>query len=597
MSFNFKEISEQLNKASSDDRGTGVSFSGKSLKLNSEDDAKEVCDEIKKCENMGYLNLEGNTLGPDAAKAVAKALESHGSHLKYALWKDMFTGRMKTEIPKALEYLGDGLNRAGARLVELDLSDNAFGPIGIQALAAFLRSNTCYTLRVLRLNNNGLGTAGGKMLAEALLDCHANSSKEGQPLALRVFIAGRNRLENKGAKALADVFEKLGSLEEVVMPQNGIYHPGISALASGLSNNPGLRILNLNDNTVGPKGAQALADVLHNFKALECLNLGDCLLKTKGALVIADALGIQGNHISLTELNLAFNEIRTRAAESLARAVADKIQLTSLQLDGNAFGKSGRTALRNCLVSSERIESLGSLDEDATDDEESEDEETGREGEDGEEEKETEGSDQDDDVYIEKEQPVQTSIQEKSMKKPIEVKEFMKSSTGENLLLIEGDKVTAFLEYAKTLCQGENCQESEKYVDELLHIVMKVSSHCGSGYADVRIEAERLTDLLYSALFHYALENDQMSKLNNNLLVDLGLIKSEDKSGGKIDWNLEGCFKALEKVVQKDYFPSLTKDALKLFIEKPIKTGRKFVDPFQEVKISLKAVLDKLPST
>ena len=53
------------------------------------------------CQNLHYLNLEGNTLGVDAAKGIAKALESH-SEFKRALWKDLFTGRMKTEIPKAL---------------------------------------------------------------------------------------------------------------------------------------------------------------------------------------------------------------------------------------------------------------------------------------------------------------------------------------------------------------------------------------------------------------------------------------------------------------------------------------------------------------
>jgi Ran GTPase-activating protein 1 len=42
----------------------------------------------------------------------------------------MFTGRMKTEIPPALQNLGRGIMTAHARLVELDLSDNAFGPIG-----------------------------------------------------------------------------------------------------------------------------------------------------------------------------------------------------------------------------------------------------------------------------------------------------------------------------------------------------------------------------------------------------------------------------------------------------------------------------------
>lgn len=97
------------------------------------------------------------------------------------------------------------------------------------------------------------------MLADALSQCHTSSVAAGKPLKLRVFIAGRNRLENEGAKALSQFFKKVGSLEEVAIPQNGIYHLGISALSESLKENENLKILNLNDNTVGPKGAQALA--------------------------------------------------------------------------------------------------------------------------------------------------------------------------------------------------------------------------------------------------------------------------------------------------------------------------------------------------
>lgn len=50
---------------------------------------------------MTGLVLEGNTLGVEAAKAIAKALESQPSFQR-ALWKDAFTGRLKDEIPRAL---------------------------------------------------------------------------------------------------------------------------------------------------------------------------------------------------------------------------------------------------------------------------------------------------------------------------------------------------------------------------------------------------------------------------------------------------------------------------------------------------------------
>lgn len=142
---------------------------------------------IKECPCLEYLDLEGNTLGIPAAEAIAEALKEKGAPLKKALWKDMFTGRLKTEIPKALEYLGTALCTAGSQLTELDLSDNAFGPIGVQGLANLLTSSPCYTLQVLRLNNNGLGISGGKMLAKALEKCHENGSKEGMIYRKKIY--------------------------------------------------------------------------------------------------------------------------------------------------------------------------------------------------------------------------------------------------------------------------------------------------------------------------------------------------------------------------------------------------------------------------
>lgn len=128
---------------------------------------------------------------------------------------------------------------AGARLTVLDLSDNAFGPDGVKGIEKLLKSTACYTLQELRLNNCGMGIGGGKVrlccliktqrnkntlpvplssllnlslwtrqiLAASLIQCHKNSSEGGAPLSLKVFVAGRNRLENDGATALAQAFQ------------------------------------------------------------------------------------------------------------------------------------------------------------------------------------------------------------------------------------------------------------------------------------------------------------------------------------------------------------------------------------------------------
>jgi len=66
--------------------------------------ALEVTDEIDKCENLEYLDLDGNTIGIAAAERIGESLRRH-AEFKRALWKNMFTGRTKQEIPPALVTL------------------------------------------------------------------------------------------------------------------------------------------------------------------------------------------------------------------------------------------------------------------------------------------------------------------------------------------------------------------------------------------------------------------------------------------------------------------------------------------------------------
>jgi len=75
----------------------------------------------------------------------------------------------------------------------LDLSDNAFGPVGVKAFDFFIAKTD--SLRELYLENNGLGPEGAESLAETLL---ANDR-----IKLNTLVINRNRLENKGAIAFS----------------------------------------------------------------------------------------------------------------------------------------------------------------------------------------------------------------------------------------------------------------------------------------------------------------------------------------------------------------------------------------------------------
>lgn len=327
---------------------------------------------INKCEKLDFLDLEGNTLGVDGAVHIGKALEKH-PELKKALWKDLFTGRLKTEIPAALKKMGEGMMTAGTHLTVLDCSDNALGPNGMVGLEGLIRSPVCYSLQELMLNNCGLGIGGGKMLAKALLDCHASSSKTGKPLALKVFIAGRNRLENDGGTALAKFFAAVKTLEHVAMPQNGIYFPGITAISEGLAQNPNMKILNLNDNTIRYKGALALAEAFESMPNLIEINFGDCLLKNDGTLVIAEA--ILGSHDNIEVVNLSANEMRADMGLEVVQALQNKPNLKLLNLNSNEFGYDGKELIRSVMEGGVNPDALDSLSDDESPDEDEDDEE------------------------------------------------------------------------------------------------------------------------------------------------------------------------------------------------------------------------------
>lgn len=181
------------------------------------------------------------------------------------------------------------MTSVGTRLTVLDLSDNAIGPQAIGGLEEFLSGPSCFNLKELHLNNCGLGAAGINV-SECLIKCHEEALRSKTIFDLQVFVAGRNRLEDRGAKALANAFKTLGTLVEIRLYQNGIRTNGVIALAQGLASCTKLKILDINDNTVGDDGAVALSRVIGSFTELQSLNLGDCLCRKRGSRSIVQAL-------------------------------------------------------------------------------------------------------------------------------------------------------------------------------------------------------------------------------------------------------------------------------------------------------------------
>uniref|UniRef100_A0A336L6T2 CSON005370 protein n=1 Tax=Culicoides sonorensis TaxID=179676 RepID=A0A336L6T2_CULSO len=574
--FNLQDISASL---STDVKGSGVSFIGQALKWENEEQVKPLIEAINNCKHLKYLELEGNTLGVEAAKHIGEALKKH-PELQRALWKDLFTGRMKTEIPIALKSLGNGMITAGAHLTCLDCSDNALGPNGMTGLVDLLKSSTCYSLEELKLNNCGLGIQGGKMLAAALLECHKKGSAAGTPLRLKVFIAGRNRLENEGAKALAEVFKTVKTLEEIAMPQNGIYHVGISALSEAFKENTNIKILNLNDNTIGPKGAEALAEAFYHMQKLQEINFGDCLLKTKGALAIADA--IQDQHLELETLNFGFNEIRADGGFCIAASMENKRLLKSLDINGNMFGQEGREQIIDMMDKYGLSDCLVEMEEDDSDD--GEEEESGSGEESYEEEEETEdGETQDEEeiVFVPDLSAVNTSLNifsgsaldstadvsrislggddTDATDNPVEA--FCNAQYPSEAMfhaISDKDKTKALREYLKTI-------SDENYLVYLVFTILKCAE-----LSEKSKEALEVTTELFKDAYDHAQKKDRLQSIRNFFAIQMGLLKCEDKKF-KPRYNVQGCRHALKSVLTQNIVPADEKNIFEFLLEQQAK--------------------------
>ncbi|XP_061604519.1 ran GTPase-activating protein 1a isoform X2 [Phyllopteryx taeniolatus] len=533
-----------------------LSYKGQGRKLDDSKSVEEIVKEIKDFEGLQALRLEGNTVGVEAAKAIAKALETK-SQFKRCFWSDMFTGRLRSEIPPALNSLGDALMLAGAKLTVLDLSDNAFGPDGVKGIEQLLKSPACYTLQELRLNNCGMGIGGGKILATSLIECHKKSSGEGPPLSLKVFVAGRNRLENDGATALAQSFQLMGSLEEIHMPQNGINHPGVTALAKAVQHNPNLRTLNLNDNTFTEEGAIAMAKALKDLRSIQVINFGDCLVRPVGATAIAETVS-EGLPI-LKELNLSFGEITEEAALAVAHAVTNKNQLEKLDLNGNYLGEDGCKALKDFMKGINMAELLASLSDDEgepgdEDEDEDDDDDDDEEEEDVEEEEVEEEEEEEEDEEEEQDENTGSKFSTPpSAPRPPDVSSFLSFPSPDKLLKL-GAKRATLIE------QQVDVADARKTAEAFLKIA--------SVYTEDNNEVKNAVLESVDALLKKAFSTNSFQGYNfvSSLLVLLGLIKSEDKV--KPVLVVAGHLQALEHAVHQDYFPKESVAVLEAFMSR-----------------------------
>lgn len=284
---------------------------------------KILSDLEKGSSSIQLIRLSNHSISYDVAEALSIKIKNL-KNLTHADYRDIFVSRLREEIPKSLTLLVQALT--DKNITFLDLSDNAFGPIGVTAFDFYLSSTT--TLKELYLENNGLGPEGAESVAKAL-----NSNKN---LNLELIRMGRNRLEDKGATAFGEFFKNSTSIKEVVCFQNGIREDGMKALLNGLKSNKGLRILRINDNLI-KSATDELIDLLNEVQDLEILDISDSLLGCENAIRVFKTLSQVGK---IKEVYCNYNEIESEdIQEEILELIKSIPTLVKLEIKGNEISK------------------------------------------------------------------------------------------------------------------------------------------------------------------------------------------------------------------------------------------------------------------
>jgi Ran GTPase-activating protein 1 len=189
-------------------------------------------------------------LSVGAAEVFAEAL-ARLPRLESAVLADIIAGRPEAEGLAVYRALGAAL--AGVQLREIDLSDNAVGPKGVDACRAFLAGQAA--LPRLFFCNCGISAEAARSIADLLLFR--------TPTQLRTLHFHNNMSGNGGALAVADVVAASPHLADFRFGSSRGGNDGGVALAAALAAAGGsLRRVDLEDNTFGVRGARALGATL-----------------------------------------------------------------------------------------------------------------------------------------------------------------------------------------------------------------------------------------------------------------------------------------------------------------------------------------------
>lgn len=283
--------------------------------------------------SIKHVKLSNKSYTLDAAKCIAEKLAELSS-VESVDVSDVIAGRPEMEALSVLRELSSAFESRASHLTAVDVSDNALGQKGIEALLPLLQSSS---LRSLRVCNNGMSAAAAEQLARLVAASR-----------LELLHYYNNMSGDDGAVAVAKLVDGAPGLVDFRFSGTRAGRTGSLAIATSLKPLNKLVKLDLVDNVLGEQGGAAIATFLSHAKPpLKHLDLRDCSLGDEGFAPIATAL-IEAETIALMVLDVSGNELTAESAKALpVRIVAN---LETLAIEENELGSAGALELASVIM-------------------------------------------------------------------------------------------------------------------------------------------------------------------------------------------------------------------------------------------------------
>jgi Ran GTPase-activating protein 1 len=286
------------------------------------------------------IQLSNKSFNIEAATIIGEKIKTL-TGVTVADISDIIAGKAEEEAVQVLKCFSDSMS--GFPLTEVNVSENALGPRGIQACETIL---TLKTLNTLHFCNNGISAEACAQIESLLLG-------RGTPPPIVSFQYHNNMSGDGGGESVSRIISQCPLLKDIRFSSCRSKNKGCKAFVQSLLIFDELEKILFSDVSAGLEAAEILASVIRKQKRLRYLNLRDAGLTEEGVKAVLDAL--RDTELPLEYLDLSGNDITSDLAESIASMLSSQKQLVDLYLDDNEIGSAGLVVISAAIPNLTRL--------------------------------------------------------------------------------------------------------------------------------------------------------------------------------------------------------------------------------------------------